>query len=322
MKRNILSILALIGFVILGIIFLKGHTGELSKILEVDLGYAAILFLLVFFHLIIRGHMLKTLMNFYGLKLKFKEWFGLQIITHWGNQLIPFKGGLFTRAVYFKKKYKFLYTSSASVVGIAYLIDFIGYGLFGIIFSFFLPVANDIKYSVLIFFAIIFLGSVFMLFFLPSSITLLLSKKVNIKILKYLIDGICEIQRIKTEGKLILYLFFNFCGRLLFGTLRLYVAFRAFGFMISFYDCLVISLFLGLAMIISITPMNLGFRESIIVVSSKLFGIGTLLSTFVAVLDRAIVLIWIFLLAPIFSYILLKNFKTIKKEDKAEMIQN
>ena len=115
------------------------------------------------------------IMGFYGVKLKFKEWFGLQMITHWGNQLIPFKGGLSARAIYFKKKYRFPYISSAGVIGIAYLIDFFIYGSLGLILSFFLPVTSNIKYSVFILFGVLLIGSIFILFFLPSSLILSLS---------------------------------------------------------------------------------------------------------------------------------------------------
>lgn len=306
MKRKILSILALVGFAILGVIFLKGRTDELIKILEVDLKYVLIIFILVILSSLFNGHKLKMLIQGYGVKLKFKEAWGLQIVTLFWNCLTPFKGGLSARAIYLKKKYSFPYTFSVSITGVAYLIDFLIYGLFGIIFSFFLPVSNEIKYSLLTFFTIIFLSSIFILFFLPLP-------KTNIRILKYVVKSIDEFKHVRKEYLLLFKLSLNTIARLSIITLRFYFAFLAFNFTVSFYVCIVIALFAGLAMVISITPMNLGFRESVVIISSKLFGTGALLGTFVAVLDRAVAMIWIFIAASIFSYILAKDFK-IKKE--------
>lgn len=310
MKKNTISIITLIGFAVLSIIFLKGRTHELVKILEVNLKYIIFILILVGLSSLLNGHKLKMLMEAYDVRLRFKEWWGLQIITLFWNDLTPFKGGLPIRAVYLKKKYGFSYTHSVTTTGLAYFTDFLILGLAGVVLSFFLQVSNQIKYGVFIFFLIIFLSSVIILFFLPLPI------KLNIRILKHVINSINEFQRVRQDYLLFLKLSFNFIERWTVGALRLYFAFLAFGTVVSLYSCLMIDLFVSIAMVVSITPMNLGFRESVVAVSSKLFSTSGLIGIFVAVLDRAIALVWTFASTPIFSYILMKDFKPYKGNDK------
>ena len=59
--------------------------------------------------------------------------------------------------------------------------------------------------------------------------------------------------------------------------------------------------------------MNLGFRESVVIVSAKLFGVGTVIGALVAIIDRILTMVCIVILAPIWSYLLSKDFK-IEKE--------
>lgn len=305
-KINILSILILIGFVVVGAIFLKGHTSELKKILEINLMYTIPIFILVILISLFNAYKLIDLLKVYGIKLELKEAWGLQMTALFWNSLIPFQGGLPARAVYLKKKYGLPYTSSASIIGIAYLTDFLIFGLLGIIFSIFIPVPNEIKYSLLIFFGMILLGSGSVLFFLPSNI------KTDVKVLKYIIRSVQELRRIRTEYSLLFKLSLNCICRLSMGALKFYFLFYAFNAVLPFYSGMIINLFQAVALVISITPMDLGFRESVVVAGSKLLGIGALLGTFVAVLDRAITMLWVFISAPIFSYILSKNFKIQK----------
>lgn len=305
-KRKILPILILIGFIILGIIFLKRHTHELVRILDVDLRYVAIIAVLVVLQSLLRGYKSKILMDIYGIKLKFKEWWGLEIMTEAGNNIIPFKGGTSVRAVYFKKKYQFPYTFFASMTGLSYLIDFLGLGVLGVLVSFFLNVQNEIKYSLLIFFMIISLVSSFILFFIP------LPLNVNIRILKHVATSINELRCIRTKYFALFGLSLNFLLRCFATVTRLYLCFLAFGLSLSFYSCFVMGLFIGVSNVISITPMNLGFRESIIIVSAKLFSISPLLGAFVAILDRVIASLLVFITAPTISYLLLNDFKTKK----------
>lgn len=314
MKKKVLSIIALLGFSVLGFLFLKGRTHELAKVLEVDLRYVFVLLLLTALSSLLNGHKLKMLIQTYGVNLKFGEWWGIQMMTLFWNDLTPFKGGLSARAVYLKKKYSLSYTRSVSITGIAYLTDFLVFGAAGVILSLFLPVAYEVKYLVLTLFLTVFLGSVFVMFFVPLPI------KLNIKLLRHIANSINEIKSTRTNYQLIAKLGINCMLRWLTGALKLYFAFLALGSIVSIYTCLMIDLFIGIAMIISITPMNLGFRESVVVISSKLFGTGTVVGALVAALDRAVGLIWVFVLTPFFGSIMFHDFKYFKKNPEKEVL--
>lgn len=302
-KKNILSWLILIGFAILGYFFLKGHTHEFTKILEVEFKYIVILSLLIIFQSFLRGQKLKLIMEIYNIKLKFKEWWGLEIMTDVGNSVLPFKGGLPAKAVYFKKKYGLSYVSFVSGTGISYLIDFLGFGLIGILAGFFLQVQNEVKYSVLIFFGLIFLCSSFVLFFLPVPI------KLNIKMLEHVVKSVNDLQVARKNYWPIFKMFWNFLVRHAFTIARLYFGFLAFGFSIPIYTCIIMGILVGVSKLISITPMQLGFRESIIILSAKMFEVNDILGVLVATLDRALSVIISLLVAPLISYVLVKDFK-------------
>lgn len=308
-KKKVLSIIILIIFVVLGVIFLKGRTHELYKILKIDFKYVIILSALIALQSFFRGHKLKLIMNIYDIKLKFKEWWGMEIMTEVGNNVLPFKGGLPARAVYFKKKHNLSYHSFVSGTGLSYLIDFLGFGLIGSIASLFLSVESSIKYSILTFFGLIFLATSFVLFLLPLPI------RINIKLLKHVVDSINEIKIARANGLFILNLFLNFLIRCGMTISRLYFGFLAFGLALPFYTCVVMGVFLGVSKLVSITPMGLGFRESVVAVSSKLFSVGAMVGVLATALDRVLTVILTFLFAPVFSYWLAKDFKVYKKDE-------
>lgn len=226
-------------------------------------------------------------------------------MTQFWNYLAPFDAaGISARAIYFKKKYKFSYTLSISTVGISYLTDFLILGPFGVIASFYLPLQDEIKYGLIIAFLIISLVSIALLFFMPP-----LPINPNIKIVRYITKSINELQHIRKDYALICKLSLNCIERALTSIVQLYIFFLAFDYKISFYASSVIVIFTALATVVSITPMNLGFRESVVVIIAKLFGVGAVLGAIVAVVDRVMTMLWVFVSAPIFSYVLFKNFK-------------
>jgi uncharacterized protein (TIRG00374 family) len=87
--------------------------------------------------------------------------------------------------------------------------------------------------------------------------------------------------------------------------MRYYIAFRAFSLNISFWYCLMLAPLSILTTFISITPAGLGIREAVICFTSKILGMGLNPGMYAASLDRAVVMFWVFILGPIFGYILI-----------------
>lgn len=302
-KKRIVSLLILLGFIVLGGFLLKGRTHELTKIFEVDLRYVVILLILTILVSLLRGDMIRLLMNSYGVPFRFKEGWSLEIIGEFCNAVSPFQGGLPAKAIYLKKKYKFPYTSSVSITGVTYLLNFLIYGLFGTIFSLFLSISDTVKYSLLAMFIFLLLASIFMLFFIPLPI------KSEVRVLKYVVRGINGFEHIRTNPYILLKMMINSLARFLISATRLYFAFLAFDFELPFHVIGIISIFSNTSTLLSITPMNLGIREAVVVITSNLLGVGALIAVFAATLDRVISIIWVLISTYISGYILLKNFK-------------
>jgi len=302
-KKYVISLFVLLLFVLLGIWFIKGHTKEIITLLKIRIDYVVILFLSASVMVILRGHMIKMQMESYGIGLKFKEWLGLELAMEFWNTITPFKGGVPARAVYLKKKYGFSYVSSVSLNLVNYAINFLFYGLGGIAVSFFIPISEDIRWGFFVVFVFITLSSLFVIFLRPFDYN------GKIRILRYLVKSLESSSKVRDNYVLIGHLFLNSFLRFCLGTFRVYIAFLAFGYPVSFLNCWTINIFIGITQFISVTPMNLGFREAVIVLSSKLLGVGSVVGALVAALDRIVGLLIIFAAAPFFGYLLSRDFK-------------
>ncbi|MFH1289831.1 MAG: hypothetical protein ABIH92_00305, partial [Nanoarchaeota archaeon] len=69
-------------------------------------------------------------------------------------------------------------------------------------------------------------------------------------------------------------------------------------------------------LVIGLTPGNLGVQEAIIVFSAATIGITPAESLSAALLGRAVSLVVLFVLGPIFSYMLVRNGGNSKSEKK------
>jgi uncharacterized membrane protein YbhN (UPF0104 family) len=92
---------------------------------------------------------------------------------------------------------------------------------------------------------------------------------------------------------------------ILAGMLKL--QFLVFGITVSYYSCLLLVSIGIFGLIIAVTPAGLGISEAILVFSAATIGITPTESLSVALLGRAVSFVVLFVLGPIFSYLLVKN---------------
>ena len=100
--------------------------------------------------------------------------------------------------------------------------------------------------------------------------------------------------------------------QILISSLMLWLQFRVFGIEVSFVSALFLSAIGSLSLVIGLTPGNLGVQEAIIVFSAATIGITPAESLSAALLGRAVSLVVLFVLGPIFSYVLVRNGKNGK----------
>ncbi|MFH1290928.1 MAG: lysylphosphatidylglycerol synthase transmembrane domain-containing protein [Nanoarchaeota archaeon] len=106
--------------------------------------------------------------------------------------------------------------------------------------------------------------------------------------------------------------------QVLISSLMLWLQFRVFGIEVSFVSALFLSAIGSLSLVIGLTPGNLGVQEAIIVFSAATIGITPAESLSAALLGRAVSLVVLFVLGPIFSYVLVRNGKEKGKKGKGK----
>ena len=114
---------------------------------------------------------------------------------------------------------------------------------------------------------------------------------------------------IKKNGRVILVTSFVTLVQILLGSLMLWFQFKVFGVDISFMAAIFLSAIGSLSILIGLTPGNLGVQEAITVFSAATIGISTTESLSAVLLGRAVGLVVLFVLGPIFSYVLMRSKK-------------
>ena len=241
-----------------------------------------------------------------GVHLKNKESYMLSIVTGFYNLVMPFRGGMAARAVYLKKKYNFTYVNFLATLSASYVLIFLVASLLGIVSTLMIYKQSEVlSLILLLIFLTVFLGMLFIIFISPKF------KERENKWLNRFIKVINGWHLIKHNKKVIAVTTIITLVQLLLSTLMLYLQFLTFGIEISFASALFLSAIGNLSIIIGITPGNLGISEAITVFSASTIGITPAESLSAALLGRAVSLVVLFVLGPIFSYVLMKKEKII-----------
>lgn len=117
-----IQILVLIILIACFAVYCYQHIDEFRQLNIVNAIYFVPLFFLYVLFFINNGLILKYFLEPFDIRLRFKEWFGLSVITTMGNYLTPFRGGAVARAVYLKKKHKFSYSYFLSTLSGIYIV--------------------------------------------------------------------------------------------------------------------------------------------------------------------------------------------------------
>jgi len=308
-KKRVFQILVsviLIGW--FGIYFYR-HFDEFRELRIVNpILLIPILFLAIIF-LITNGLVLKYFLEPFKIKLKFKEWFGLSIINTMGNYLTPFRGGAAAKAVYLKKIHQFSYSYFLStLVGIYVMVFFVN-SFIGVLTMAFLHYFLGI-FNVLIFtiFLLLFLFLLDIIIFSPKI------KETKHSFINKFINVINGWNLIKNNKKVIAVIGLISLANVAIMVLMMFLEFRVFGLEISLLSVLFLSIVSTLGLFISITPGALGIKEAIVAFTATVINIPISQALTVSILDRVVGLGIIFILGPIFSYILMNQ----KRNDKIQ----
>lgn len=303
-SRKTLSLAVLLFFVVWISLYIRGHGSEFGDILNLSLPLVAALCCVLFIDTIVLGLFTKVLMEYLGVHLTFREWYGLSIVSNLWNYIIPFQGGAGARAIYLKKVHNFAVPHFLGTMLALYFISFFVNAVIGLFCMLYIYLQyHYTNMIVLYFFAVVFV---------TTSLLMLFSPKVP-EFKHWFLNKISEVINawygIRRHRALVLRLILVILLHALFELLTVYYGFKAYGVSLSFFKCLLLSTLLAFSVLIKITPGSLGITEGIIVFGAQIFGIPAVQSLLAAGLIRVVNLVLIFTLGPIYSYILSLNLK-------------
>ena len=300
--KKIFSIIVLLSLVALALYYLFNNFHEFKQLSLKNIYLLLPIVIIFLINYFFTGLSTIYIMKPVNLNLKFWESFQLSIITGFYNLITPFRGGMAVRALYLKKKHNFPYVDFISTLAASYILIFLTASFIGLISTYIIYKTTNI------FNWIIFL--IFLISFLLMTLIIIFSPRIS-ESQNYIINKISRIMNgwhlIKNNKKIIFSIIIFSLLQLLISSYMLYLQFKVFGIDIPFISAVFITSITSLSILISITPANLGIQEAITVFSALTLGISPAQSLSAALLGRVIQMIVLFILGPIFSYVLFRR---------------
>lgn len=280
--HTILLILSLALLAGLGL-YVQKNTTTFTQLKSVKFEYIAILIFVHSLSFWFLGMTHKLPLEKLNIHLRFKEWFGLCTVAELFNMLLPANGGTGIRMLYIKDK-KFLPMREFLTMSFAItLVGFTLLGLVGITYcEYFLKKSSTV---------FVLLESVF--------VALVISGIILI----FATEAIARIFRFKRKSSPKAYLkdfkltsLISLCwlGMFIVYPFKIYLSFLAIGIDLSLAQSLELSLVLLAASLFQILPGNLGIKEIITTYVAQNFGIPMEAALIASLVDRLILLIFLF----------------------------
>jgi uncharacterized protein (TIRG00374 family) len=296
--KNLISGVVLILIISYLIYYIKNNLHNFKQLTLTNPLYLIPLIIIFFLFVYSNGIILKTLMKPFKIKLKNNEAFGLAIVTNFYNLLTPFRGGAAARAIYLKKKHDFPYVHFLATLSAIYILIFLVSSITGIFSMLTLQEKST---------PILLALSIFTIFLLSIIIFSPKIKEKNNKWLNRFIKVINGWHLIKNNKKIITITIIISLIQIFLTALNNLIAYQIFGIEITLAKALFIAAISNLAIIVAITPGNLGIGDAINVFTANIIGIPLTEAIAATILLRAVNLVIIFILGPIYSYKLIKR---------------
>ncbi len=301
-KKKILGILS--ALIILALLFflLKNSHEDIERIKNIPTSILATVIILTLVEFYLNGVMLKVLLQQFNIHTKIKEWLGLSAITTLGNYLTFFRGGTTAKAVYLKKNHDLSYPHFLASVGASYVITVFVYGLIGMFFSIIMLSYQHLFHLELFFlFVALFIVSLIFIFFSPRFPE---TEKRFLKHIYTILNGWHTLRKNKLfvlKFSLLVFILYAVSAS------KIYLLYKALSYDIQPISAAFITLLSSLSIFLSVTPAGLGVREAVVAITSNILDLGLKSGLYVASLERAITIILISIIGPIFSYMLIKK---------------
>jgi len=248
------------------------------------------------------GLILKTFLTVYDIRLNPREWFGLAAMTAMGSYMASGAGGATLRAVVLKHKFDVSHSKFIAILTVNYLIN--------VILAAFLGLGACVAYyagtglwhwELALFFALTGGAAVALAAFRPSL-------PVGEGRLRELMDRVYEGWDIlRSHPRVLAQVGAMLAANFLLQTLALILGFALFSISLQALPALLIAVVSSFSIFLALTPAGLGIQEAVSASVSHLVGYGFHHGLAAVVVYRAVSMVNIFVLGPIFSYLLLRK---------------
>lgn len=303
-RNRILSFIVLGIFIILLVIFLPNKDELLESAAKVPVWIFFVVVVSRLMFLGANGLILKIVAAKFSTYLRFIEWFGLVNITTMTNYVAPFSGGMLVRAAYLKRRHAFPYGQFMTMLAAIYLILFLVVGIVGVIASLIIFMKGGEAWIPMAFFLVVSAAG--------STILLLPHFQITDKnrITRTLNNSLKGWRLVKRDKGLIIRLGALTFVIVLLNGLAYWIVYTALDATISFEGALIVSLLPMFTQVFRITPANIGLQEATVAVTSEIIGVGAELGLLVALIIRASMIIPVFILGSLFSFLLSRDLKS------------
>lgn len=296
------SALILIGLAVWAGVYLSGHLDEFKQALTWPLSCLVLVSLLTLIRFAVVGLFTQVILKAFGLRLTFKEWFGLPVMTTLGNYFLPLRGGAGLRAAYLKKRHDFALTDFLSSFLAIYLVVLMVNAVVGLTVLLFLKSWRGPGGMVVSLFCGCVLAGTILVTLFPLKTDWF--ERMGLGFMVRLIEGW---QKIREHPGVVAKLFLLSAANTFTGVLVIWVGFIAMDVSAGPAGAALVVAFQALTLFMSITPGGLGIQEAVLVFTAQAVGVSPAQGLALAVAVRAVTLFWTLLLGPIFSYLLFKK---------------
>lgn len=293
-------------------LFLYKYRTEIISIKIVEPMMVIPLILGIILFLGLNGNITKVLLKSFNVHISNYISLGLSSINTMGNFIFPLRGGSVLNAVYLKNNYKFSYSKFIASLSAIYVVIFWTNSLFGMLVMILSHYLYDNAISMIIF-------SSFLFVFLVLTIIMIFSPKLpetKSKFINKFIEVVNNWTLIRQDKKTIIKLIILAIINILVVAIISYFEFRMIGVSIGLFELIILSIFSGFSLLLSITPGSLGIKEAFVIYAGNAMGIKIAELIVISLIDRMVTFFVSLILGIYFTYALTRDDKNKPENNK------
>ncbi len=286
-----------VGILVLGLFLVLGrrYLSELRRLADVSPSVVALMVASMLAARLAQGRGLQLLLRALGHRVGLGEMFFLNILTSYTNLVLP-RAGTGAPALYLKRRYQVSFADFGSLSVLVSVLNLVAAGLLGLVCLCIahLGFGQPLELKVTLAFSVVVLGGI-----VATFVRVPFAERRRGRIADFLRRFAYSWAQVGSSRLIIAQNLALQMVALVLHSLRLKLAFVAMGVEVSFLGVVVATMLGALAMLVSITPAGLGFREAAIAYSATMIGCSPSVALAAAVLDRLVVTACVVILAQI-----------------------